>query len=311
MSIYVDAASNLVSKHETLYVDPLTAEDAAEVEYRDYAGSGKQRLPRAWIDREAGQLVANFRVESEIDPTITDAAFAPSHPDYVVIDGPPVLTEEVEQLADGVFMLRHIAGRNQHALVVAFKDHVLLVEAQGSSAGGEKLIVRIKQLLPDKPIRYVAITHHHGDHIGGVRALIAEGATVITTPGNRRYIETFAKAPHFDRLRDQPRDVKFLFTETGRRALSDGSRTVELIDIGPNPHAREMLVAYLPKEGILFEADVFTRPYTSQPIGPKQALTVSFVERMRSLGLKVNKIVGAHGRTATAKEFSELTQLAL
>ena len=30
------------------------------------------------------------------------------------------------------------------------------------------------------------MTHHHGDHIGGMRSFIAEGATVITTPTTGR-----------------------------------------------------------------------------------------------------------------------------
>ena len=38
--------------------------------------------------------------------------------------------------------------------------------------------------------------------------------------------------------------------------FQDDKHVVELYDIGPNPHANEILVAYLPKEKILFQADL-------------------------------------------------------
>ena len=147
-------------------------------------------------------------------------------------------------------MIQNVAGQNQNTLAVEFKDYIVAVEAPGSSAGAEEVIKRIKAAIPGKPIRYVAMTHHHGDHIGGLRSFIAEGATVITTQGNREVVETMAAAPQLDRLAKSPRKPEFLFLQRGKRVLTDGTRTLELIDIGPNPHAREMVVAYLPKERV-------------------------------------------------------------
>jgi glyoxylase-like metal-dependent hydrolase (beta-lactamase superfamily II) len=312
VSVYVDAASNLVSKYELAYVDPLTGDEASEFLFGDYTStsyaSGKQLVPRTWTDRDAGATVASFRVQTEINPALTDTSFEVPHEGYASVEAPGPLEEQVEQLADGVFVLRHIAARNQHSLAVEFKDHILVVEAPGTSAGADKLIARIKTIIPGKPIRYVAITHHHGDHIGGLRSFIAEGATVITTPGNRQLITALAQAPQFDRLREQPRELKLLIIDKGKHVLSDGSRTVELLDIGPNPHARELVVAYLPQQRILFEADVFSKPYTTRPIGPVQPITASFAARVRELDLKVDRIVGVHGLSATSSEFSALTK---
>ena len=93
--------------------------------------------------------------------------------------------------------------------------------------------------------------------------------------------------------------------------LRDASRALELFDIGPNPHAREMLIAYLPKQHLLFQADVFNMPYTPSPLAPAQALTRGFAERVRELGLEVERIVGVHGPTAKVSDFSALTGLEL
>lgn len=43
------------------------------------------------------------------------------------------------------------------------------------------------------------------------------------------------------------------------KTLSDGERTVELRSI-PNDHASGMLVAYLPKEKIIFVSDLYSLP---------------------------------------------------
>ena len=40
-------------------------------------------------------------------------------------------------------------------------------------------------------------------------------------------------------------------------------------------------------------------------------MTRSFANRVRELGLKVERVVGVHGRTATAEEFAALTQMEL
>lgn len=141
------------------------------------------------------------------------------------------------------------------------------------------------------------------NHIGGLRSFIAEGATVITTRANRQVVETMAAAPQNDRLGKNPRKPQFLFVEDSKRAFTDGEQTVELIDVGPNPHAREMLIAYLPKQRIVFQGDLFFVPNNDAPTGPPQPTTVSFAQKLKEKGLAVDRIASVHGRTATIAEF--------
>ena len=89
--------------------------------------------------------------------------------------------------------------------------------------------------------------------------------------------------------------------ENKKRVFEDAKHRVELYDIGPNPHAKEMLVAYLPKERILFQADMLNAaPNGSIPIA--QDTTLSFSNKLQQLGLQVEKIYGVHGRPATPEE---------
>lgn len=305
VAVYVDSTTGLVSKYELIFVDPLTGEEASEIVFGDYVSAGKHRLPTTWTQRLAGGDASRFRIQAEINPAVTEESFLVAAHEYRRVEPlPNTLEERVEKLADGVYVVQNVANQNYNALAVEFKDHIAVIEAPDSSAGAERVIERIKRTIPNKPIRFVALTHHHGDHIGGLRTFIAEGATVVTTEANRKVVEAMAAAPQLDRLAKAPRKPKLLLVERGKRVLSDGSRTLELIDVGPNPHAKEMLIAYLPKERIVFQGDLFFLPANDAPQGPPQASSVSFAKRLKELGLKFDKVASVHGRTATSEEFS-------
>jgi hypothetical protein len=86
-----------------------------------------------------------------------------------------------------------------------------------------------------------------------------------------------------------------------KRVFQDDKHVVEFYDVGPNPHANEILVAYLPKQKILFQADMLN-PAANGTIPIAQDVTVSFSEKLQQLGLDVEKIYGVHGRPATPEE---------
>ncbi|HSX59263.1 MAG TPA: MBL fold metallo-hydrolase [Tahibacter sp.] len=304
VAVYVDAKTRLVSKYELAFTDPLAGEEASEVLFGDYVDSGGIKVPKRWEFRQAGETASRFAARVEINPAVDDAAFEVAADGYAKAQAvASELPQRVEQLGEGIYVIQNVAGQNQNTLAIAFKDFVLAVEAPGSSAGADRVIQRIKETLPGKPIRYLAMTHHHGDHIGGLRSFIAEGATVVTTPGNRAVVETMAKAPQNDRLAKSPRAQEFLFVEKGRRVVSDGDRSVEFIDVGPHPHAREMLIAYLPKERLLFQGDLFAMPNNDAPPGPPQESSRAFARFLAERKLKVDRIASVHGRTVTIEEF--------
>ncbi|MBC8118815.1 MAG: MBL fold metallo-hydrolase [Burkholderiaceae bacterium] len=305
VALYVDARTGLISKYELVFTDPLRGQQASEIMFSDYATAGKLKVPQTWAWRFAGDIVAQYKVQAQFNSSDAVKVFETPHAGYSkVAAAPSTLKQSVEKLAEGVYVIHNVAAQNYNTMAVEFKDHIIAIEAPGSSDGADAVIKRIKETIPGKPIRYVVVTHHHGDHIGGLRSFIAEGATVITTQQNRQVVETMAKAPQKDTLARNPRKPQYLFIENGNRTMTDGEQTVELIDVGPNPHARELLIAYLPKQRVVFQGDLFFIPNNDAPVGPPQPSTLSFAQKLKEKGLVVERIASVHGRTATMAEFN-------
>ncbi len=203
--------------------------------------------------------------------------------EYAQLDGnldkiPAVVPDEfnLQEIDEGVFL---VGGTGAYGLFVEMNDHIVAI---GGTQGAAARMAEVRKHIADKPIRYGVLTHHHSDHVPGAADYAAEGATIITFKENETVVRNAAG--------DGDATLEFV---DNRMSLTDGERTVELYDIGPTPHAEHLLVAYLPKEGILFEADHFPQPRTG-PLPPAVPATLAFAEAVDRLNLDVNKIVGAH-----------------
>jgi len=150
---------------------------------------------------------------------------------------------------------------------VEFKDHIMMLEAGQSEARGLAYIAEAKKLIPNKPIRYVMNTHPHADHTGGLPTLVAEGATIITQKNNQVFFERALNTPRTlltDTLAKNPKKAT-VEAVNEKKVYSDGTRTVEMYHIYPAPHSNGLMVAYSPKEKVLFQGDF------SLPTAPGEA----------------------------------------
>ena len=97
-----------------------------------------------------------------------------------------------------------------------------------------------------------------------------------------------------DRLSRSPRAVSVETVKT-RRVITDGVRTVELINVGPNPHTQENLVVYIPQEKILFQGDLFYFDLGA-PFPPKNRTNIMsfFAKWLKDNRLEPERIYGVH-----------------
>jgi glyoxylase-like metal-dependent hydrolase (beta-lactamase superfamily II) len=161
------------------------------------------------------------------------------------------------------------------------------------------VIAEAKKLVPNKPIKYLVNTHNHFDHLGGVRAFVAEGATIITNAMNKPYYEKIYKAPHTlapDRLSQSPKKATYI-TVKDKYVLSDGGREIDILHLENDNHNEGMLVVYIPKEKVLVEADDFTpTPPNGPPAPPRAAaFTRNLSANIERLKLDIQTIAPLHG----------------
>jgi len=197
-----------------------------------------------------------------------------------------------------------------NVLFVDFNDYIFVMETPGNDRVSLQAIEQIKKTIPGKPIKYVAVTHHHDDHAGGIRTYMAEGATLIVAPGEEAFFKKvsavrFSADP--DTLTRNPREPKFEPLQNGKRVLTDGTTTVELYDIGKGPHTEEMLVAYFPAQKFIFQGDLINRPSNGDyPIA--NDTSVHFLNWIDAKKLAVEMTIPVHGTPTTIAEFRKAVE---
>ncbi len=301
MSLYIDEGTHLLSKIEWLGTDVFTGDTITEMIFPAYKDVGGFKVPTARMTTVGGEMTEDIRyADVVINKTLTDDAFK-AKSDFRTPNPAPTGAAAVTKLAENIYTV--LAG-GYNVLFVGFKDYIFVMEAPGNDDVSRDAIAKIKETIPGKPIKYVAVTHHHDDHAGGIRMYIAEGATLVVAPGERKFFEQVAKNKFTitpDALTRNPQALKIEILEKGKRVFTDGTITVEIYDIGTGPHTEEMLVAYLPNEKILFQGDLLNRPLNGDvPIA--NDTTVHFAKWLENKKLKVEKIVAVHGTISTMEE---------
>ena len=130
-------------------------------------------------------------------------------------------------------------------------------------------------------------------------AAAAEGATIVTQEGNQAfYAKAFATANKIapDQLAKTGAKPKFQAVKE-KAVITDGSRTIELHRIKGSAHNDTFLMAYLPAEKLLIEADAYTplAPNAAPP-SPPNPNHLNLIENIERLKLPVERILPLHGR---------------
>jgi len=195
--------------------------------------------------------------------------------------GAPALTVTTEKLGNNIYRLTTGPG-SYDSLLVEFKDHIMMLEAGQSEARALAYIAETKKMFPNKPIRYVMNTHAHSDHTGGLPALVAEGATIVTQKNNEVFFDRALNTPRTllnDTLAKNPKKAK-IEAVSDKKVYSDGNVTVEMYHVSPVPHSNGLMVAYFPKEKILFQGD-FSLPAPGQPGNDHVKALVPALEKIK------------------------------
>ncbi|HEY1238963.1 MAG TPA: MBL fold metallo-hydrolase [Bryobacteraceae bacterium] len=330
---------NLVELTDTWFPNPVYGDMDYEMRYTKYKNFGGVQFP-TMLHVHQGDPRLN-PAHNYYEYTVTDVkANVPVTPmpvpDVVRAAAPAPVKVESRKLADGVWLL---AGGTHHSVLVEFKDFVTVVEAPQNEARSLAVIEEAGRLVPNKLIKYVVNTHHHFDHAGGLRTYLSQGTTVITHESNKQYYLDilFSTAPRElkpDRMAlynpmymisRRPAPIETVASFAGgpgggaaKYVITDGVRVLEIFHVqdmayeledpsyAQGNHSADMLMAYLPKEKILINADLYTPTGAATP-APTAGMRTLY-QNMRKQKLDVAQHVPLHGQVGTNEEFLKLVE---
>lgn len=167
------------------------------------------------------------------------------------------------------------ANRNfiSNAGFVVTPEGVLVVDGLGSPALAAELIAAIRRITP-QPIRYVVVTHYHADHVYGLQAFRAAGATIVAHRAGQDYLGSETAQARLAASRQElapwidgdtrlvPAD-RWIDRDT---VLELGGERFHLRHVGPS-HTAEDLVVHAERAGVMFAGDLVFRgrlPFVGQ-----------------------------------------------
>ena len=191
-------------------------------------------------------------------------------------------------LGKGVYIIE-LPSSTSRSLLVAFSDFAVVVEAGDYSEISARLLATADHLLPDKPVRYVAMTHHHPLYANGLRPYVQRGVTVLATAGDVSYYRDLTTRPyriHPDAQQRQPREPTFEVIE-GTHVIKGGKQRLEFYEYDYSTHVDEFVLTYLPSHKLIVTGDQvhILRDEELRPANPRE-LAIHRLVKERRLDVK-------------------------
>ncbi len=292
-------AQNLVERVRTWIDNPILGDTLVDTQFSEYRDFGGIQFPARIARSQGGHPVLDLTVATVTANPAVDIAV----PATVRNFSPPAVVAQAERLAPGVF---YITGGSHHSVAIDQADHIVVVEGPQGEARSLAVIAKVKETIPNKPIRFLVNSHVHFDHSGGLRTWVDEGATIVTHELNQPYYEqawAAGRTLNPDRLAKSQKAAQFQTFGAEPLVLTDGKRTIAVHSIAGNGHNDAFAMVYLPAEKILVEVDAYAPPAANAPMpAVPSPFAVNLHDNILRLKLDVRQIAPLHGRVATMAE---------
>ena len=313
--------ANSLGQQETLYFDIKSGHLHAAEQVRAHAQWGDTVIERRFGDYkdmgegltlaqtvstfQAGMLSNEVTLTSLSNDDIDANIF--KKPEDATINDPftastPVPRDlEVETLAEDIYFIKD-AAQGYNVIFIDQDDGILVLETPQSTQASRNVIRTINAKLPGKKIKGAVPTHHHFDHSGGLYGYLKAGIPIITTPGNVEFVKQVGNADRvIGRNTGKADAISVTSFDEKKHVMGSGNNRVELINVGPNPHAEEIIVMHIPAIDALFVADVFSR--RSENLPPANANQLAFADSLEDLNIDPKTYIPVHGANTTREDF--------
>ncbi len=328
--VMFDPATKLPARVRTLDWDEMEGDSAFDAAYSDWRDVGGAKVAFETLYTLNGMKIVDLKIsEANANPTFKPDTFAipqnflasaamPAAPDITpfqwiirrqfvgfYFDSDALYTDDGDtlKLFDVGPNISQIRGGTHNTVFIATDKYLIAVESPNDDGQSIQSIALAKKRFPGKPIRYLILTHHHVDHVGGMRTYAAEGAAIVVGKGNGEYFRRLLARP--EKL--NPEAPKKPFTAEvievdGKWSVNDGGREVDAYAL-ENSHAAGYLFPYVPDAKL----GVITDLYTPGAPVPSNAGIASLVKGIAKMGIKPETIAGGHG---TVGPYADVLQAA-
>lgn len=213
--------------------------------------------------------------------TLSFALMACSQNNEVVIKTTP--------LSDHVYMLE---GQGGNIGVSIGDDGVLMIDSQFARLTPK--ILEAIRTLSDKPITFLANTHHHGDHTGGNHNIFQEQATIIAHDNVRKRL-----------LENNDSDALPVITFNDKLSLYLNGEQVIAVHFN-NAHTDGDSMLYFTESNVLHTGDIFFEgryPYIDLDSGGS---VNGYIEAVKSALIIIDeetKVIPGHGHASNKKGY--------
>jgi len=220
---------------------------------------------------------------------------------------------ELKEVGPGLYFLYDDISSNSAFLVT--DEGVLVVDTRQHPAHGRDLIERIRRIT-DKPIKWVVVTHAHGDHYYGNPAFKALGATIIahrdTMAGMliNEQSEFRRRQRFFKSMNLDPGEVKTVLpdiTFDSQLTLRLGGRTVEILHFGPGQNPGDTLV-HFPHARAVYVGGPFARKnWSNMSFTPSVEGWIALLQRIAAMD--VDRFLPGHGDVGDRQDLLDEAKL--
>lgn len=210
-------------------------------------------------------------------------------------------------LAPGVFFV----AATHNSLVVEQQDGVIVVEAPLDGQRSQAILDWVALEFPGKPVSHTVVTHHHLDHAGGLRRFVAEGSSIVLAQQGEDFFRNEVLAGQCavlpDALAQGPREADIVSVPSAGSTVFDDVQNPVVTYQVETEHAQDMLLVYLPNQGILFNSDLYNPlPKALQGMADpyfRPAEILDLAAGLETFGVMPTIMAGGHGGVTTWAQF--------
>lgn len=200
-------------------------------------------------------------------------------------------------------------GWTHNTVFIDMGPYLVAMEAPNDDGQAIVHLQLARQKYGNKPIKYLVLSHHHVDHVGGMRTFIAEGATVVVGKGNGDYFRRALARPQTQNWNAPSKNKPYnpqVIENDGTWTIKEGTRELSFYMMD-NPHVAGYQLGYLPELKLGLITDIWN---PGPPVTSSNPGLVSVVEAVEKLGIKPTKFAGGHGAVGDYAQMAAVVKAA-